>query len=454
MTVKRETFGSQLAAVAAMASSAIGLGNIWRFPYMAGQYGGAAFIIIYILCSFFLALPIMLSEMVIGRSAHLGTFGAMEKLAPGTKWKWMGLLTVVTPLIIASFYSVVGGWSIGYLWKSLTLCFSASSLEDSTLVFATFSSSVWGPLICFVLFLAINCIIVLAGVRKGIEKFSNFTMYFLFALIVVIMLYSLSLDGSKAGVDYLVKPDFHKLTPKVFSSAMGQSFFSLSLGVGTILTYSSYAHDEGKLVSIAAGTAGFDLIFAVIAGFAIMPAVFAAGISPGQGPGLIFSTLPYIFAKMGLTSPWISALVSILFFLMILVAAVSSCISMIEVGVAYLIEQHGFTRRGAVLLLFFGMLGLGALCSLSFGPLAEVHIFGVSIFSFCDMLTSNYLMTFGGLLFVIFAGWKMDKEEVRRQLTNGASGTFASRIFGFEYFLIRYVSPLVIFAIFLTNLAS
>ena len=451
MERRRELFGGRSAAIFALAGSAIGLGNIWRFPYMVGQTGGAAFIIIYLACCLLLSLPIFLAEAIIGHRTHAGTFGAMEQLAPGTKWKWLGLLTVISPLVILSYYSVVGGWSIDYLWRSLTGGFHVSELGTVSSAYGSFISSPWGPLLCHTLFLGGCAGIVSAGVKSGIERFNKISMPLLFVLIVVIMVYSLTLPGASAGVEYLLKPDFSKITPSAVAAAMGQSFFSLSLGVGTILTYSSYIHKRENILVTGLGTVGFDLLFALIAGFAIMPAVFAAGIEPGAGPGLIFETLPYIFAKMGASVPWLSAVVAVLFFVTIVFAAFTSAISMFEVGVAYLVEQRGQTRRRATLLIFGGTWLLGALCSLSFGPLAGVKLFDMSIFSFCDFLTSNFLMTFGGLLFVLFVGWKMDASAVRDEFTCGGTARFNSAIFGAFRFLLRYIAPVAIVIIFFTN---
>ena len=452
MERRRELFGGRSAAIFALAGSAIGLGNIWRFPYMVGQTGGAAFIIIYLVCCLLLSLPIFLAEAIIGHRTQAGTFGAMEQLAPGTKWKWLALLTVVSPLIILSYYSVVGGWSIGYLWQALTSGFHASELGSVSSAFDHFITSPGRALFCHTLFLTGCAVIVSAGVKSGIERFNKFSMPLLFVLIVVIMVYSLMLPGSSAGVEYLVKPDFSKITPSGVAAAMGQSFFSLSLGVGTILTYSSYIHSKENILVTGLGTVGFDLLFALIAGFAIMPAVFAAGIEPGAGPGLIFETLPYIFAHMGASAPWLSAFVAVLFFVTIVFAAFTSAISMFEVGVAYLVEQRGLSRRRATLLIFLGTWMLGALCSLSFGPLSGVKLFGLSIFSFCDTLTSNFLMTFGGLLFTVFVGWKMKKSDVYDELTNGGTLRPNVRCFGVLYFIIRYLAPAVIGIIFVTNL--
>ena len=448
---KRELFGGRGAAILAMAGSAIGLGNIWRFPYMVGQTGGAAFIIIYLACCLLLSLPIFLAEAIIGHRTHAGTFGAMEQLAPGTKWKWLGLLTVLSPLVILSYYSVVGGWSMDYLWRSLTSGFHAEAIGTVSSEYGRFIASPWAPLLCHTLFLGCCAWIVSAGVKSGIERFNKISMPLLFVLIVVIMGYSLTLPGSAAGAEYLLRPDFSKITPSAIAAAMGQSFFSLSLGVGTILTYASYIHQRENILATGLGTVGFDLLFALIAGFAIMPAVFAAGIEPGAGPGLIFETLPYIFAKMGASAPSLSSLVAVLFFVTIVFAAFTSAISMFEVGVAYLVEQKGLSRRRATLLIFACTWALGALCSLSFGPLSGVKLFGLSIFSFCDMLTSNFLMTFGGLLFVLFVGWKMDRKAVRDEFTCGGTARFNCAVFDAFWFLLRYIAPPAIVIIFITN---
>lgn len=454
MSENRGNFGSRFTAIMAMAGSAIGLGNLWRFPYVVGQNGGAAFILVYLLSAVLLCVPIFLSESIIGKRTQLSTFGAMETLAPGAKWKWLGFLTVFTPLIILSYYSVVGGWSIEYFLKSLTLDFSNPSISQTehSAIFTAFMTSTWKPLVFHTLFMVINAVVVIAGVQKGIEKFTKVTTPVLFVLVVTIMIYSLTLPGSAAGVEYMIKPDFSKLTGSAMLSAMGQAFFSLSLGVGCILTYASYLRKEEDLMTTGLCTAVFDLVFAIIAGFAIMPAVFAAGIEPGAGPGLIFETLPFIFSTMGANAPWISNIIAILFFVTILFAALTSSISMLETGVAYLVDEKKMKRSKATLILFFGCWLLGVFCSLSFGPMKDVHILGFTIFDFCDKTTSNFLMTFGSLLFVLFVGWKMKKSDVYEEFTNGGSLKQNTKLFGVIWFLIRYVAPLAIICIFVTNL--
>ena len=413
-----------------MAGSAIGLGNIWRFPYLIGQNGGAAFILIYIIACAMLAVPVFLAECIIGRRSGNNTFGAMRKLAPGSNYRWAGLLTVITPLLLLSFYSVVGGWSIDYFVKACALRFT----HDSSTVFSDLLSSSWEPIIAHTIFMALTAAVILLGVSKGIERFTKITMPMLFVLILVIVGFGLTLPGAGKGVEYLIKPDFSKINMGVVTSAMGQAFFSMSLGVGTILTYASYVSKKENLMVSAGGTAIFDLLFALLAGFAVMPAVFSAGIEPGQGPGLLFDTLPYIFSQM---TPWIGALVSILFFLSVLVAALTSSISLLEVGVAYMVEERRVSRKAATIRLASITWGIGVFCAMY-----------QNFFDFLDHVCSDWLMPFGGLLFALFVGWKMSKADVREEFTNG--GTRNVKLFNVVYFLIRYVAPVGIVGIFLT----
>ena len=307
--------------------------------------------------------------------------------------------------------------------------------------FERFISRTWAPLGFHLAFLAVTVAIVALGVKSGIEKFSKICLPVLFALVVLIAVYSLTLPGAQKGVAYLFKPDFSKVTIGTCLDALGQSFYSLSLGMGIIITYSSYVSKKENLMASGVGTAVSDMLFAVLAGVAIMPAVFAAGIEPGSGPGLIFDTLPYIFARMGLEMPWLSSVAAILFFLTILFAALTSSISLIEVGVAYLTEERGFKRGWACVFLFVITGVLGGLCSLSFGPLADVKVFGMGLFDLFDTLASNVLLTVGGLLVVLFVGWKMSRADVFDELTNGGTKRRNVRLFNFFYFLIRYVAP-------------
>lgn len=394
---------------------------------MVGEYGGAAFILVFILCSFVLSFPIFLSEAVIGRRTHANAIGAMNKLAPGSFWTSLGYLSVITPMVIVSYYSIVGGWSIEYFFKSFSLNFGE------------FRPTGWVPLLFNTIFLACSAGIVAFGVKDGIEKFNKISIPILFVLIVLIMLYSVNMPGAQKGIEYLVKPDFSKLTGRTFAFALGQSFYSMSLGMGIVITYSSYVHKDENLVASGVGTVLAALLFSVLAGFAIMPAVFSAGIAPSSGPGLVYQTLPHVFLGMGETSPLIATIVAALFFFSVVVAAMTSSISLIEVGVAYLVEEKNI-KRGLACLLVFVVTWLLGLAS----------VFSINVFGKVDAFSSNFLLTFGVLLVVLFVGWKMDKKEVREELTNG--GTVNTKIFGAFFFLVRYVAPITVLTIFVTNL--
>lgn len=426
MSTNREHFGSRAAVIMAMAGSAIGLGNIWRFPYMVGEYGGAAFILVFILCSFLLSFPIFLTEAVIGRRTHSNAIGAMKKLAPRSGWTALGYLSVITPMVIVSYYSIVGGWSIEYFFKSFSLNFG------------DFRPTGWVPLIFNTIFLACSAGIVAFGVKDGIEKFNKISIPLLFVLIVLIMIYSVNMPGAEKGIDYLVKPDFSKITGRTFAFALGQSFYSMSLGMGIVITYSSYVHKDENLVASGAGTVIAALLFSILAGFAIMPAVFSAGIAPSSGPGLVYQTLPHVFTGMGATSPLIAKIVAVLFFFSVVVAAMTSSISLIEVGVAFLVEEKGLKRSTACVLVFLlaWVLGLAS-------------IFSMDAFGKVDAVSSNFLLTVGVMLVVLFVGWKMNKEDIREELTN--RGTVNSKVFGLFYFLVRYVAPIVVMIIFISN---
>ena len=446
--MKRDSFGSRFGALVALAGSAVGLGNLWRFPYLVGENGGAAFIIIYILMSFLICLPIFICEFVVGRRSQENAYSAFRDLSGDSWWKYVGVMTVIIPLIVTSYYSVVGGWSVEYLFKSLSFSFTyGESQSQITTMFSEFVSSPWHPLFCHTLFLMVTAVIVAAGIKGGIEKFSKVMMPLLFVIVLGIAIYSMTLPGAKAGLDYLFNPDFSKVDAKACAAALGQAFFSLSIGFGTIMTYASYVSKKENVMFQSVATAISDLSFALIAGIAIMPAVFAFGLNPQSGPGLVFETLPYVFSQMPA-----GGFVAILFFAALLVAAITSSISMFEVGVAYLVEERRMSRIAACAVVFGGCWCLGALCSLSFGPLSDVLICGRTVFDFFDNLSSNILMTLGSLLTVLFVGWRLKKSDIYDEFTNGGTLRANVKIFGVLWILIRYVAPLAIISIFISGL--
>lgn len=446
--MKRDSFGSRFGALVAMAGSAVGLGNLWRFPYLVGENGGAAFIVVYLVMVFFLCLPIFVSEFIIGRRSQKNAFAAFRDLSQGSAWKWVGLFTIIVPMIVLSYYSVIGGWSMEYFLKSLSFSFTGGeSREVIDTMFTGFVTSTWAPLFMHTLFLLATTLIVVVGIKDGIEKFSKIMMPLLFVMVLAIAVYSLTLPGAVKGVDYLFNPDFSKIDAHACAAALGQAFFSLSLGFGTIMTYSSYVDKNENILFQSTSTAVSDLIFALIAGIAIMPAVFAFGVDPQSGPGLVFETLPYVFSQMPA-----GGVIAILFFIALLVAALTSSISMLEVAVAYLMEEKKFTRTRACVVLFILCWAVGALCSLSFGPLSDIKITGRSIFDFFDNLSSNILMTLGSLFTVLFVGWRLKKTDIYDEFTNGGTLSRNAKIFGVLWFLIRYVCPLAIIAIFITGI--
>ena len=446
--MSRDSFGSRFGALLAMAGSAVGLGNLWRFPYLVGENGGAAFIIIYVILSFVICLPIFISEFVIGRRSQENAYSAFRDLSGGSAWRWVGLFTIFVPMVVLSYYSVIGGWSIEYLLKSCTFSFTGGASQASINTFFTnFVTSTWGPLAVHTAFLFLTMLIVVVGIKDGIERFSKVMMPLLFLMVLSIAIYSLTLPGAMAGVDYLFNPDFSKITGKACAAALGQAFFSLSLGFGTILTYASYVDKKEDILFQSTATAASDLMFALVASLAIMPAVFAFGISPQAGPGLVFETLPYVFGQMPA-----GGLVAILFFLALLVAALTSSISMLEVAVAYLVEEKKIPRIWACVILFVICWVVGGLCSLSFGPLSHIKIDGGNLFDFFDNLSSNILMTLGSLLTVLFVGWRLRKTDVYDEFTNGGTLSRNAKIFGVLWFLIRYICPLAIAIIFLSGL--
>lgn len=447
--MRRDSFGSRFGALVALAGSAVGLGNLWRFPYLVGENGGAAFIIIYIVFVFLICLPIFISEFIVGRRSQKNAFAAFRDLSGGSGWRWVGLMTVIVPVVVTSYYSVIGGWAVEYLFKSFTFSFTAEAQSVIDTMFSDFTSSPWRPLICHTAFLCVTALIVVMGIKGGIEKFSKIMMPLLFVIVMAIAVYSLTLSGSHKGVEYLFRPDFSKIDAKSCAAALGQAFFSLSLGFGTIMTYASYVDKKENIMFQSTATAVSDLMFALIAGIAVMPAVFAFGLDPQSGPGLVFETLPYVFSQMPA-----GGLVAILFFIALLVAAITSSISMFEVGVAYLIEEKKMSRIAACSVLLAVCWSVGALCSLSFGPLSNVRLAGMNIFDFFDNLSSNILMTLGSLLTVLFVGWRLKKTEIYDEFTNGGIISANARLFGVFWFLIRYVAPVAVAVVFLSGILA
>ena len=443
----RESFGSGFGILVAMAGSAVGLGNLWRFPYLVGTNGGAAFIIIYLAFVLLLALPIMYSEFIIGRRSQANVFGAYKVLAPKSKWCGVGLVYVLASLCIISFYCVVGGWTIDYFWKAVTFQFSTPDTAVLGNMFTQTVTSSTEPLVFMLIFLLATALIVMAGIKDGIERYTKVMMPILFVIVVIVAIRSVTLPGAGAGLEFLFKPDFSKVTATTFLDALGQAFFSLSIGCGTVMTYASYVNKKENVVGLSAETAIADTLFAIIAGLAIMPAVFAFGISPAEGPGLVFITLPYIFAQIPL-----GAFLAILFFFMLFIAALTSSISQLEVIVSYLIEEFKLGRKVSILLSMVAVVTFGVLCSLSQGVLADVQIFGNNIFDCFDKFSANILLPLGGFFAVIFVGWRMKKPDFTDEITSSGAHPFKKWFLTFVYFSIKYLAPVVVAIILIRGL--
>lgn len=442
---KRTKFGSKFGVVAAAAGSAVGLGNIWKFPYEAGRNGGAAFLLIYILCVVLLGLPVMLSEFAIGRRAHANVSGAFRKLTGNNRWTGVGILGALTAFLILSFYFVVAGWSLEYVAQAVSNNFVDKTPADLSVAFTDFTSDTFRPLFWTAIFVCLTAFVLLAGVEKGIERYSKVLMPFLAVILILLCIRSISMPNGLEGLKFLFKPDFSKITPQVMLSALGQAFFSLSLGMGCMITYGSYMRKKNDLLQTAVQVTVVDTLVAILAGVAIFPAVFSLGINPAQGPELVFVTLPSVFTHMA--GGYIFA---ILFFLLLAIAAITSTISLQEVITAYISEEFHLSRKKVVVASSLLLMVGAVLSSLSLGPNSNLLINGKPLFQVLDFVTSKLFLPFGGLLISLFIGWFYKADDVRDELSNG--GTLKNRFFPIYLFLMRYFVPLAILLIFFNEL--
>ena len=446
---ERDGFASKFGIIAAAAGSAIGLGNIWKFPYITGIYGGAAFIIVYLVCIALIGAPVMLSEFTIGRKAQRNAIGSFKKLAPNSPWfitGWMGFLAAFS---ILSFYGVVAGWSLDYIVNAIMNKFAAMGPDEIGGHFGGLITSAWRPIFWQVVFMAMTAGVVLGGVKDGIEKYAKILMPLLLVIIVILDIRAVTLPGSGAGVSFLLKPDFTKVSSEAILSALGHAFFSLSLGMGTMITYGSYIGKKENLGEVAMQVTIADTLIALLAGLAIFPAVFAFGIEPSAGPGLVFITLPNVFQQM----PG-GYIFQILFFVLLAVAALTSSVSILEVVVAYFQEEKNISRTKSVIIATVAITILGMAASLSMGPWADFKIllpgFGkLGIFDWLDMFSANYMLPLGGLFISLFVGFKMDREDVYNEVSD--EGDLSVSYFGAYMLLTKFVAPIGIAIVFLHN---
>jgi NSS family neurotransmitter:Na+ symporter len=440
----RDSFTSKAGVIAAAAGSAIGLGNIWRFPYVAGENGGGAFLVVYITLIFLIGVPVMLSELVIGRRAQRNPFGAFKLLKPSQPWYLIGLMGIGAAFMILAFYTTIAGWTLEYLYQAFINGFSGKSADELRTGFDTFQQSGLMPVVWQIVFMFLTAAIVWMGVKNGIEKYSKILMPMLLLIIILISIRSVTLPGAMAGIEFLFKPDFSKINGHVILQALGQAFFSLSIGMGTLITYGSYIYKKDNLTSTAFAVSGADTLIAVLAGVAIFPAVFAFGIDPGAGEGLVFITLPNIFQQMAGGYFW-----AILFFILLAVAALTSTISVLEVVVAYFSEELNIPRKRATAIAAALITILGILCTLSMGPYKNLKLWGSSLFGDLEYLSANVLLPVGGLLIVTFVAWFMGRNNVRAELSN--EGTLRVRFFGVFLFIVRFLAPVAIALVFMNG---
>lgn len=446
---KRGNFGTELGMILATAGGAVGLGNVWRFPYMTGENGGAAFILVYIFCVLMLGIPCMLSEFIIGRHGASNTYRAYSLLSGGNAWKYVGLLGVATGFLIMGYYAVVSGWCLQYVYAS----FFGELTGNADFVnhyFAEFSSDPWRPVIWTLAILVITCLVIVNGVRSGIERTSKMLMPMLFILLLVIVVASCLLPGGERGMEFLFKPDFTKLDSDAFLGALGQSFYSLSIAMGCICTYASYFKRQTNLLKSALQVSLLDTLIAVLAGLMIFPAAFSVGVNPGSGPSLVFVTLPNVFNQAFAAVPLMGMLVSVFFYALLSLAAITSLMSLHEVSTAFLIEELHITRRTAATFVTAGSLFIGIFCSLSFSDIPWLSFGGRTHFDWFDFVTGQIFLPVGGFLTCLFIGWAVPRKLVRDEFTNW--GTVSCRVFGVYLFFVRYVCPTAILAVFLHQL--
>jgi neurotransmitter:Na+ symporter, NSS family len=446
MEATRENWGSRIGFLLAAAGSAVGLGNIWRFPYMAGSNGGSAFIIIYLAFTFTIGLCIMIAELTVGRRAKLAAVGAYKHTSD--RWTFAGALGVLSGFLIMGFYPVVGGWALAYVWKSTT-----GLLADPGAIGAAFGGFITSPVqpVAWMLaFLVLNVVIVAKGIAGGIEKAGKILMPSLFVMLALLGIRSITLPGAGAGLAFLFRPDFSAVTGTTFLAALGQSFFSLSLGMGCMITYGSYLKKSEKIPSNGLIIVSLDTGVALLAGLAIFPALFAFGLEPAAGPGLVFVVVPSVFAQMG----GIGVVLSIIFFVALTVAALTSSVSLFEVVVAYLIDQKQIPRARAVIGSGVVMAIMGALASLSLGVMSgtPIPLLGVGAFDLFDILTDKIFLAIGGLLLAVFVGWVIRKEDLQAELTNDGAHAFGG--FTLWYNAVKYVIPVAIAVVAVVGIIS
>ena len=443
----RANFGSRLGIVLATAGSAVGLGNVWRFPYMTGENGGAAFLIVYIGCVLLLGIPCMISEFIIGRHAQTNTARAYAKLSGGSLWSGVGCLGVLTGFLITGYYAVVSGWCLQYIYASLMghLNGDAAYINE---YFSQFVSHPWKPIVWMLVFFVITHIVIVCGVQKGIERASKLLMPTLFILLLIIVVASCLLPGAGEGIKFLFMPDFSKMSSDVFLGALGQSFYSLSLAMGCLCTYASYFSRKTNLIQSAMQISIVDSFVAILAGLMIFPAAFAVGVSPDSGASLVFITLPNVFQQAFSAMPLVGYVIALAFYALLALAALTSLMSLHEVSTAFFHEELHIRRHWGALIVTVSCAVIGCFCSLSFSQ-TELSLFGMSLFDLFDFVTGQIFLPIGGFLTCLFLGWVVPRRIVTSEFTNDGTLHVRPRVLRSYLFSVRYVCPICILLIFL-----
>ena len=444
MGKEQRGFSSSLGAVLAAAGGAVGLGNIWRYPYMLGENGGGAFLLLNLIFVLAFGIPLIMSEVVIGRRSQSNVVGAYRKLGGKKGWTIIGYFSLISALLLYSFYSVVSGWTLNYIVLACTNQLSGLTPEQVTETFTTFTTGTFWPIFYQLIFLIITALVITFGVQKGIEKVSKVLMPLLFLLLMFMCVRSLTLPAAKQGLHFVFSPDFCKLSIDGVLGALGQSFFSLSIGVGAMVTYGSYIRKEDSIFKTSALIAVCDLLVAVAAGVVIFPAVFSFGMDPASGPELVYVVLPNVFNSMPA-----GRIFAVIFFVLLSIAALTSTISLQEILVAYTVEERQWSRRKSSIISTLAIFVVGIFCTLSFGPLSDFKIFDYTIFELFDHVTASYLLPIGTLAMTIFLGWFYPKAEIKDEITNG--GTLKGKLFALYYFILRYVAPIAMVIILATG---
>jgi len=445
----REKFTSGLAVFFATLGSAVGLGNIWKFPYLTGKFGGGAFLFVYLICIVFVGLPVMISEFYIGRKTRKNAVGALEELKPKSPWKIIGYFGVLASYLIMFFYSCVAGWVYSYVFKAVKGDFFSITPESIQARFGQAVTSPLSPLIWQLIVLAVVSVILICGIQKGIERITKTLLPVLFILIIICDIRAITLPGAAGGMDFLFKVDFSKITAPVILTALGLAFFKLSLGMGCMITYASYFTDDNNMLANSARVAVSDTVISLLAGIAIFPAVFSFGMEPGAGPGLLFMTIPLVFSKIPLGN-----IMLIAFFFLASIAATTAMLSLVEVLVAFWTEQKGLSRKKAVLMNAAIIMIIGVLATLSADStslLGGIKLFGKTFFDFFDYVSSNILLPVGGLLITLFIGYIIKKKDFTLELSN--NGTLKNQgVIGVAYLIIKYVTPILLILVFLNSI--